>query len=103
MNHFWWGEAPAWPETFNEAAGLDESQGSARPMRVPSRGSDLSLLSRFSTNGCCIAQSPRFIMPHDIPRLGKRIGVAKLLGLSMPAASSQLSSHSGASPHQKGS
>jgi len=98
MNHFWWGEAPAWPETFNEAAGLDESQGSARPMRVPSGGLACRCSLDFRQT---VAASPRFIMPHDIPRLGKRIGVAKLLGLSMPAASSQLSSHSGASPHQK--
>jgi hypothetical protein len=75
--HFWWGEAPEWPETLNEAARLDESQRCARPMCVPSRGSVVSLLSRLSTNGCCIAQSPRFIMPYDIPPLGERIGVAK--------------------------
>ena len=77
MTHFWWGEAPEWPETFNEAAGVDESQSRARPMHVPRRGSAVSLLPRPSTNGCHIAQSPRFIMPHDMPRLGERIGVAK--------------------------
>jgi len=38
VTHFWWGEAPEWPETFNAAAGVDESQSRARPMRVPSRG-----------------------------------------------------------------
>jgi hypothetical protein len=46
--HIWWGEAPEWLETFNEAAGVDESQGGARPMRVPSRGYSVSLDSRLS-------------------------------------------------------
>jgi hypothetical protein len=77
MQFFWWGEAPECPATLNEVGSVDESQSYARPMRVPSRRSAVSLVSRLSTNGCCIAQSPRFIMPHDMPRLGERIGVAK--------------------------
>ena len=38
MTDFWWGEAPEWPETFNEAAGIDESQSCARPIACRAAG-----------------------------------------------------------------
>ena len=47
MTQIWWGEAPERPESINEASDVAELQAHARPMRVPSRGSAMSLVSRF--------------------------------------------------------
>jgi hypothetical protein len=41
-------EAPARPETVNEAIDVRESQRCARSIRVPSRGSPVSLVSWFA-------------------------------------------------------
>jgi hypothetical protein len=49
-HHNCWDQAPEWPENFNEATGVGEFQAHARPMRVPSRGSAVSQVSRFSRN-----------------------------------------------------
>ena len=49
--YIWWGEAPERLENTNEAADVGKFRPSARPIRVPSRGSVVSLVSRFSRNG----------------------------------------------------
>ena len=58
----WWGEAPVRPENINEAADVGKFQGFTRPIRMPSPGSVVPLVSRFPRNG-------RVHSPYNAPHL----------------------------------
>jgi hypothetical protein len=74
----WWGEAPERPDNTNEATDVGELQGHVRAIRMPSRGSAVSLVSRFGTrNGRMDRPAEAFPCSHDRPRLGERVGVAR--------------------------
>jgi hypothetical protein len=76
----WWGEAPEETENINEGADVGKFRRCARPIRVPSLGSLVSLVSRFSRNGVDCLQNAPSLRSRDRPRLGERIGTANSLG-----------------------
>ena len=69
VKQIWWGEAPERPDNTNEAADIGELQGHTRAMRVPSRGSAMSIVSRFGArNGRMDRPNEAFHLVHTIDR-----------------------------------
>lgn len=93
----WWGEAPERPENINEASDVAELQAHTRPTRVPSRGSAMSLVSRFGV--LRTPYSPQSVGRRQTLASGSADQLAKHRhGFSQSIASFDLSGHSGASP-----
>jgi hypothetical protein len=69
VKQIWWGEAPERPDNTNEAADIGELQGHTTAMRVPSRGSGVSIVSRFGArNGRMDLPNEAFHLVHTIDR-----------------------------------
>ncbi len=74
-------------KSFNEAGGVDEFERRARRMRVPSRGSAVSLVCRFPRNGHLLFfLQPLLTLFTRYTTLGQRIGLAESLGARQPSS-----------------
>jgi hypothetical protein len=78
------------PKNFNKAAGVEELERCARQMRVPSRGSAVSLVFRFPRDGRLPFLQPSTPCSRDIPRLGERFIVVESLGTRQPSSFGQI-------------
>ena len=80
----WWGEAPEETENINEGADVGKFRRCARPIRVPSLGSLVSLVSRFSRNGVDCLQNAPSLRSRDSRGSASELVQPIRLGLSRP-------------------